>query len=130
MRRQYGLDLRTLLRSSPWQDVVALVHDVRPSWTETDENQALTVDILHYWLEAEYVKWTTSPAEAKKAARQPRKEPPPFPIIRPVAHRPKPVHEAAMRRYEQLVERYDTSARPDTDSTEAFRRAMLAALGA
>lgn len=114
----------------PWQDVVALIHDVKPSWSETDENQALVVDILNYWLEAEYVKWTTSPEEAKKAANQPRKQPPPFPIIRPVAHRPKPVHEAAMRRYQALADRYDTSARPESsDSPEAFARAMFAALG-
>lgn len=114
----------------PWQDVVALIHDVKPSWSETDENQALVVDILNYWLEAEYVKWTTSPEEAKKVANQPRKQPPPFPVIRPVAHRPKPAHDAAMRRYQTLVDRYDTTSRPESsDSPDAFARAMFAALG-
>ncbi|WLP91316.1 hypothetical protein [Gordonia sp. NB41Y] len=89
------------------------------------------LDVLNYWLEAEYTKWTTSPDEAKRAAARPRKQPPPMPIIRPVAHRPAPVHAAAMRRYEALVERYDADAKPESDSVGrgAFLQAMQAALG-
>lgn len=106
-RRQYQLDVRNCVRSMPWQDFVLLVDDLRPSWSEVDENAAVLVDVLTYWLEAEYVKWTTSPEEAERAAKSARKQPPPFPLIRPVAHRPPEVHAAAVARYEALVERYD-----------------------
>ncbi|MFT4127289.1 MAG: hypothetical protein QM662_13810 [Gordonia sp. (in: high G+C Gram-positive bacteria)] len=129
-RRQYGSHLRDDLRELAWQDVAAMVHDLGPSWTRTDENHALLVDLTNYWLEAEYVKWTTSPGEAKRAAaRRPRKQPPPFPIVRPVAHRPPAVHAAAMRRYEALCARYDATARPESTDPATFLQAMTAALG-
>ena len=133
-QRQYGLNLRVLLREWPWQDVTALILDLRSSWTETDENTACLYDLANYWLELEYVKSTTSPEDAKRAAaeqKRSRKQPPPFPIIRPVAHRPEREHAAAMRRYEQLLEKYDSTSPPksDGDDRAAFIKAMMASLG-
>lgn len=133
-QRQYGMDLRSALRGKPWQDVTALLLDLRSSWTHTDENTACLYDLANYWLELEYVKSTTSPEDAKRAAaeqKRSRKQPPPFPIIRPVAHRPAREHAEAMRRYEQLCEKYDSTAQPaESDNNhDAFVKAMLASLG-
>lgn len=133
-QRQYGLNLRELLRTWPWQDVAALILDLRSSWTHTDENTACLYDLANYWLELEYVKSTTSPEDAKRAAaeaKRSRKQSPPFPLIRPVAYRPPREHAAAMRRYEQLVDKYDSTTPPTADDggKEAFVKAMMARLG-
>lgn len=91
----------------PWQDVILLIEDLTPSWSYEQENAAMVVDTLNYWLEAEYVKWTTSPEEAKRiAARSKNREAAPMPIIRPVAARPAKIHAEHMRRFEELTAEY------------------------
>lgn len=80
-------------------------------WTRQDENQARVVDILTYWLNTEYAKWTTDPEEAKELSESRGKvKPPPFPIIEPVADRPPAVHAAAMLRYSKLLEIYQPTS--------------------
>ncbi len=81
-----------------------MLTDLPSSWSHTDENVATLVDLQTYWLSAEYVKWTTDAAEAKRAAAS-REKPPPMPLIQPVARRPRAAHEAAVRRYEELRSR-------------------------
>lgn len=106
----------------PWQDVVGLFTEMPKLWTRQDENQARLVDILSYWLNTEYAKWTTDPEEAKALAQERSKvKPPPFPIIEPVADRPPAVHAAAMARYSKLLEQYrpsSTAAEPKMPRSE------------
>ncbi|MGB6246114.1 hypothetical protein [Gordonia sp. (in: high G+C Gram-positive bacteria)] len=102
-RRQYHHDLREALTSMPWQDVTLLLDDLAETWTRTDENLASLVDIQNWWLEAEYVKWTTDPAEAKSASRRAGGKVPPLPALRAVAHRPPKAHAAAVERYAARV---------------------------
>lgn len=83
----------------PWQDVTLLLDDLNETWTRTDENIATLVDIQNWWLEAEYVKWTTDPEEAKAASRS-ADPTPPLPVLRAVAYRPPAAHAAAVERYE------------------------------
>lgn len=68
-------------------------------WSRTDENLASLVDVQSWWLEAEYVKWTTSPEEAKAASRRSSTPTPPLPALRAVAARPPKAHAAAVQRY-------------------------------
>lgn len=110
----------------PWQDVVQLFLEIPKKWTLQDENQARVVDILSYWLNAEYIKWTTDPAEAKElAAKRTKEKPPPFPIIEPVADRPPAVHAAAMARYTQLLEKYHS---PSASEPEMSRSEWIASM--
>lgn len=105
-----------------WQDVVYLFLDLPQKWTRQDENQAQLVDIMSYWLNAEYAKWTTDPEEAKELAKRDDKpKPPPFPIIEPVAQRPPAVHAAALKQYQELLEKYgpgSTAAEPKMPRAE------------
>lgn len=104
----------------PWQDVCFLAARLSKNWTRQDENQAQLVDLLSYWLNAEYVNWTTDPEEAKELAadRSEKPKPPPFPIIEPVAHRPPAIHEAALDRYRKLLEKYSAAPEPKMPRNE------------
>ncbi|AON97383.1 tail assembly chaperone [Gordonia phage Nyceirae] len=131
-RTQYQLDIRTCLCEMHWQDVVLLIDDLKPSWTETDENAATLLDVQNFWLELEYVKSTTTPAEAKAAerdAKSNKRKAPPLPVIRPVAYRPPAAHAAAVRRYEALLEKYE-NAGVDLITTEQMdAREVMKMLG-
>ena len=95
----------------PWQDVVHLFLELPSKWTRQDENQAQLLDVMTYWLNAEYAKWTTDPEEAKELAnRGDKPKPPPFPIIEPVALRPPAVQAAAMERYRSQLEKYSPTS--------------------
>lgn len=130
-RTQYQLDIRTCLREMHWQDVVLLIDDLRPSWTEADENAATLLDLQNFWLEMEYVRSTTTPAEAKAAERDAKanhRKAPPLPVIRPVAYRPPAAHEAAVRRYEALIEKYENDG-VDLVTEQMDARAVMQMLG-
>lgn len=83
-------------------------------------------DLQMYWLEAEYVKWTTSEAEAKKAVKSHRTDPPPMPVIRPVAHRPPAAHAAAVARYDELNKKFTA---PTAEHKQMDARTLAAFLG-
>lgn len=86
-------------------------------WTYTDENLALLVDRLDYWLSSEYTGWVTDPEDPEvKQARAERKrsgaKPPPVPIVPPVAQRPPEQAKQARELAEKLREMYMTPAAP------------------
>ncbi|QWY82293.1 tail assembly chaperone [Gordonia phage Phishy] len=130
-RTQYQLDIRTVLCEMHWQDVVLLIDDLKPSWTEADENAATLLDVQNFWLELEYVKATTTPAEAKAAerdAKSNKRKAPPLPVIRPIAYRPPAAHAAAVRRYEALLEKYE-NAGVDLVAEQMDAREVMKMLG-
>lgn len=91
-------------------------------WTMQDENAAQLLDVMSYWLNVEYTKWTTDPDEAREAAASgARVKQPPFPIIEPVAHRPPAVHAAAVARYEAQLSRWQESNEPDRPEASTAR---------
>ena len=71
-------------------------------------NLADMVDLLSYWLNSEYAKWTYDPDDpANRRARAMEKrhgkpKPPPVPVIPPVAHRPPSVAQVYLQQYEEL----------------------------
>lgn len=74
-------------------------------------NLADLVDLMSYWLNNEYAKWTYDPddPENRRAAaeRKRRKvKPPPMPLIPPVAHRPPSVDEQYRKAFELLSEEF------------------------
>ncbi|MFT3661997.1 MAG: hypothetical protein QM809_11505 [Gordonia sp. (in: high G+C Gram-positive bacteria)] len=135
MRARFGVSLRALLGSAPWQDVAALLLDVdADQWSDTDENLATLVDLQTFWLEAEYVKWTTDPSEARRASARAKASgavvAPPLPVIRPVARRPPAAHAAARARYDELNARYrtDPGSTPN-DGRQLPARELMARFG-
>lgn len=76
------------------------------------ENLAMLVDRKDYWLNSEYRSWVTDPDDPTvKAERERRKregiEPPPRPLLPPVAQRRPELVEALMQRYRAESERYE-----------------------
>lgn len=79
-------------------------------WTHTDENLAMLVDRLSYWLDTEYVGWVTDPDDPDvKRRREERKrsgvKPPPVPILPVVARRP-PAAEARAREQAEALKKH------------------------
>lgn len=110
-RRQYSLDLREAL-DTMWHGDIAVLIDGLERWSDQDENLAMLVDRLDYWLNSEYRSWITDPDDpevARERARRKREgiKPPADPVIFPVAHRPAHIHKELMR--ELLKEQEKTS---------------------
>lgn len=100
-------------------------------WTYTDENLAMLIDRLDYWLEAEYAGWVTDPDDPEvKRARAERKragkKPPPVPLIPPVAKRPPEQAEAAKQLVEQMREHFENPpvVEPGTSKISALDRLL------
>lgn len=79
------------------------------------ENLAMLVDRKDYWLNSEYRTWVTDPDDPKvNAERERRKreniEPPPTPLLVPVAQRPSEVTAALMARYRAESAKYAPKA--------------------
>lgn len=116
-RRHYGLDLRDALHSMRHEDVDALLERMPREWGDHEENVAMLVDRLDFLLNAEYASWTTDtddPELKRERARMKRDgiEPPPFPLLRPVARRPRALHEALLADYERRREHYESPPEP------------------
>lgn len=76
-------------------------------------NVARLVDVMEYWLDTEYARWTTDPTDLKRQQARNRRDnikPPPFPLIEPVAARPPSVHAEAVAMFEELAERFGRQA--------------------
>ena len=111
----------------PWQVVSLMLDDLTAErWSRTDENLATLVDVQSWWLEAEYVKWTTDPAEAKAAARRSSSPTPPLPALRAVAYRPPEAHAAAVARY---AARNVTPPTPGVPEGQLSARALAKLIG-
>lgn len=80
-------------------------------WSKLAENVARLVDLVEYWLRAEYAKWTADEDEIK-AARRHRRKPPPFPIIPPVAQRPPSLQERLDEAYLAVLGEFNVDAGP------------------
>lgn len=109
----------------------ALGHDP-DGWSYTDENLAMLIDRLDYWLGSEYAQWTTDPDDQEvKRARAERKrsgkKPPPVPILTPVAKRPPEQAKAARELAEQMRDYYENP--PVTKPGESKIAALDRALG-
>ncbi len=78
-------------------------------WSRIADNVARLVDLMEYWLRAEYAKWTADEDEIRQARRN-RRKPPPFPLVPPVASRPPSLHQ-------RLVDAYDVIASEFTEDT-------------
>lgn len=92
-RREYGLDWRDARRSM-WHVDLGVLVDGLQAWSLTDENIARLVDREDYWLNSEYAQWTTDPNDPEVVADRERRrragiKPPPVPLLRPVARRPR-----------------------------------------
>lgn len=86
-------------------------------WSYTDENLAMLIDRLDYWLSSEYTQWTTDPDDPEvKRARAERKKsgekPPPNPIIIPVAQRPPEQAKAAWEDLVRQREEHEERSKP------------------
>lgn len=97
--------------------VEAITDPSEPVWTHADENAALLVDRLDYWLSQMYVSWTADPddpAVRKKRLEQKRAgiKPAPIPIIPPVASRPKDRTAAIEKWNDLLTEHFATAPEP------------------
>lgn len=78
-------------------------------WGHLAANVAELVDLMSYWLHAEYAQWTADPDEVK---RRPKVPPPAAPLIPPVAHRPPSVAQVYVRQFaERAAEHEPQSAR-------------------
>lgn len=75
-------------------------------WGHLPENVARLVDLMTAWLQYEYASWTADPDEVAAARRRKRK-PPPFPLIPPVAARPKSLHERLAEQHTAVAAEYD-----------------------
>ncbi len=79
-------------------------------WTDTEENLARLVDLMHYWLGSEYAGWVTDPNDPEVIrARAERKrsgiKPPSEPLVTPVARRPVAAQMDAVRRLNEQIHR-------------------------
>ncbi|MCK2199199.1 hypothetical protein [Corynebacterium callunae] len=107
-------------------------HALQPEeWSHTDENLALLVDRLDYWLGTEYAGWVTDPTdpEVKKAREEQKRsghKPPPVPLIPPVAQRPPKQAKAASEQVQRLREFYES---PPAESGESKLNALDKLLG-
>jgi hypothetical protein len=71
-------------------------------WGHLAENVARLVDIMNAWLNYEYSSWTADPDEVeaqRKARKKAGVKPPPFPLIQPVAARPKSLQDDLLNEY-------------------------------
>lgn len=78
---------------------------------------ARLVDLVEYWLGAEYAKWTADEDEIKQARRN-RRKPPPTPLIAPVAQRPPSIQQRLNEVYEAKVSEFNVDSGPRMVSDE------------
>lgn len=108
-------DFRTL---PVWELQPMVEHVLAPTaWSNTEENLAMLVDRLAFWLDQMWGQWTIDPDDPEvKRAREERKrsgqKPPPVPLVPPVAKRP-PEQDAAVREQVQALKEH-FSAPPAT----------------
>lgn len=113
-RREYRLDFREAL-ATMWHVDVGILIDGLERWSDQDENLAMLVDRLDYWLNSEYRSWITDPDDPEvKRERERRKregiKPPADPVIFPVAHRPPRVQAELMKRLLEKQKEKETLA--------------------
>jgi hypothetical protein len=109
----------------------ALGEQEETAWTYTDENLAMLIDRLDYWLSSEYVGWVTDPndpEEKRKSEERKRSgvKPPPVPIIPPVAKRPPDVAREVVRFNQALRDHYSTPdvVKPGESDKDALDRIL------
>lgn len=105
-------------------------------WNHMAANLAELVDLMSYWLQSEYARWTYDPDDPdnKRAERERKRagiKPPPIPLVRPVAHRPPSVAGSYQHAYEQLVDQLGAGLSADGEpagtrwvSSDEFDRAL------
>lgn len=103
--------------------------EAQPEWTYTDENLALLVDRLDYWLTSEYGSWVTDPNDPEvKRKRQERKQagvkPPPIPIITPVAKRPPEQDQRAREEAKFLQTLFEKGNSPTESKLDALDKLL------
>lgn len=96
-------------------------------WNHLAANMADLVDLMTYWLQSEYAKWTYDPEDpdnkrAEAERRRRRIKPPPIPLVRPVAHRPPSVAQSYEKAYAQLVEQFGAPAAGQADDGPAGKQ--------
>lgn len=105
--------------------MVEQVFDAPQIWSYTDENLALLVDRLDYWLGTEYAGWVTDPNDPEvKRERAERKrsgvKPSPIPIIPPVAKRPPEQDKQARDIVERMRALYSGGLTPTGSKIDAL----------
>jgi hypothetical protein len=101
------------IASNPKSALADLISDGESSWTATDENLALLLEIQSYQLELNWVDRITDPddPEVKRERALARKtRPPEHPLVPPVAVRPRRIAE---QRYETYLEKLMQQQIPD-----------------
>jgi hypothetical protein len=78
-------------------------------WGHLAENVARLVDLMQTWLNYEYANWTADPDEVEARRRKHKKagiKPPPFPLVQPVASRPKSLQDHLVNEYVETAAQY------------------------
>ena len=132
------MPLREAIQTWPAQDLSAAVQNLPPDsathrselgdmwdWNHLAANMATMVDLLAYWLQAEYAKWIHDPDDPEVKREQARRKrekikPPPIPLVPPIAHRPPSVAEKYVADYLMQVSTY--GADQPIDRTPGKRR--------
>lgn len=128
--------MRDALATWPAIDLVSRVRKLPPDsqlareeagdladWSKMAENVARLVDVVEYWLGAEYAKWTADEDEIKQA-RTNRRKPPPVPLIAPVAQRPPSVQQRLNETYDAMVSEFNVDIGPRMVSDEHLDRLL------
>lgn len=136
MLRYYGVDLERATREIPATVLSDLLEHLPPEsasgraelgdladWSLLATNVADLVDLMHYWLHSEYLKWVTDPDDPEvKRAQEERKrsgrKPPPFPLVPPVAARPQSLAADYRKRYEDLAAEFAEPPDPEAMGVE------------
>jgi len=112
----------------PAARLVALIEQVDEVWGFHEENTAQLLDVLSTRLDWTWTDRTTDPEdqEVKAAlAKQKDQKPPPTPIIRPVAWRPRAVAEQRVQEYIDSVTSLGVP-RQDKPASDDEKLALLA----
>jgi hypothetical protein len=91
----------------------------RWDWGHLAANVAELVDLMSFWLQQEYARWTVDPndPEVKRAKKT---KPPPIPLVAPVAHRPPSVAAEYEEQFAGLVAA--VGAKPESARERAEKR--------
>lgn len=89
---------------------MALVEGLE-EWSDSDENTALLIDYLHYWLVAVYRQWVADPndpeviaaREEQQRLRRAGVRPADMPVVEPVARRPLRAHVERLAKVQEQV---------------------------
>lgn len=130
LRRFYGVDLDAALDTMPAMVLGQYIAELPPhsataraemgdlaDWDLIGSNLADLVDLMRFWLVAEYQKWITDPDDPEVKAREAERKrskikPPPTPIVPPTAARPPSVAAVYEREYLAAMARAGLSGPP------------------